>query len=357
VEIADTFATLGGYSFLPPHQAYARAKAAVQKALELDPGMRKPAGTLFVLFLFLFPFKPAFGGEIVVLGEGGGVLNASQAGDDFTAVAAGNVHGLALRSDGTVASWDVFEEEAAPTQDAASPENGFVAIAASGFHSLALREDGSIAAWGDNIARQLDVPEGNDFVAIAAGAYHGLALRADGSIAAWGDDSFGQTDLPEDNSGFVDIAGGLSFSMALKGSETAIRTVPIDIEPFIYPNRLNLRSSGVLAVAIFGSESFDATRVDPKTVTISDAGIITVGRKQIPMAFVRDLNRDGLGDLVFFFNIHDLVLDPENTIAVLTGNTYDGERITGEDTVRVVQPRQNKKTKPRKWWRCSGHRK
>ena len=52
VGIADTFATLGGFSYLPPHQAYARAKAAAQKALELDPDLTEVHATLGWIALF-----------------------------------------------------------------------------------------------------------------------------------------------------------------------------------------------------------------------------------------------------------------------------------------------------------------
>jgi len=37
VGIADAFGTLGLFSFMPPHQAYSRARAAAKKALEIDP--------------------------------------------------------------------------------------------------------------------------------------------------------------------------------------------------------------------------------------------------------------------------------------------------------------------------------
>jgi serine/threonine protein kinase/Flp pilus assembly protein TadD len=37
VGIADTFGILGVHSFMPPHQAFSRAKAAAKKALEIDP--------------------------------------------------------------------------------------------------------------------------------------------------------------------------------------------------------------------------------------------------------------------------------------------------------------------------------
>ncbi len=52
VGIADTFATLGGFSFLPPHQAYGRAKAAAQKALELDSDSAEVHATLGWITMF-----------------------------------------------------------------------------------------------------------------------------------------------------------------------------------------------------------------------------------------------------------------------------------------------------------------
>ena len=47
--------------------------------------------------------------------------------------------------------------------------NNFIAIAAGDYHSLALKSDGSIAAWGDNTYGQTTPPDGNNFKAIAAG--------------------------------------------------------------------------------------------------------------------------------------------------------------------------------------------
>jgi tetratricopeptide (TPR) repeat protein len=39
VGIADAFGTLGLFSFMEPHQAYSRAKAAAKRALEIDPDL------------------------------------------------------------------------------------------------------------------------------------------------------------------------------------------------------------------------------------------------------------------------------------------------------------------------------
>jgi len=46
VGIADTFGILGGFSLMPPHQAYARARAAVNKALEIDPELAEANASL-----------------------------------------------------------------------------------------------------------------------------------------------------------------------------------------------------------------------------------------------------------------------------------------------------------------------
>ncbi|PYI86709.1 MAG: hypothetical protein DME26_08525 [Verrucomicrobia bacterium] len=64
------------------------------------------------------------------------------------------------------------------------------AIAAGMMHNLALKSDGRVVAWGYNNYGQTDMPAGlADVMAIAAGYFHSLALKSNGTVVAWGADT------------------------------------------------------------------------------------------------------------------------------------------------------------------------
>src|SRR2546430_2157764 len=132
--------------------------------------------------------------------------------NDLTQVAAGLVHALAVRSDGTVWAWGGNAqgelgdgstiERSEPVQVAGL--TGVTQVAAGSF-SLALRSDGTVWAWGANSHGQLGrktvtdhevtparVAVLNHVTKIAAGADFALALRSDGIVFAWGHGQSGQ---------------------------------------------------------------------------------------------------------------------------------------------------------------------
>lgn len=111
--------------------------------------------------------------------------------------------------------------------------------------------------------------------------------------------------------------------------------VDIDIKPGSFPNSINLGSGGTVPVAIFSTATFDATTVDPTTVTLASAPVKLKGQGT-PMASFVDVNADGLLDLVVHVSTETLQLSEVDTEAVLEGQTFDGTTITGVDTVRVV---------------------
>jgi alpha-tubulin suppressor-like RCC1 family protein len=134
---------------------------------------------------------------------------------NLVAVAAGDYHSLALRSDGTIVAWGHAVSD--PSGSAVPPGlTNATAIAAGWGFSLALKTDGTVVGWGSNIIGQTNVPAGlSNVISIAAGSAHGLALKADGTVAAWGSRDSGQTRVPAGLSNVVAIAAGQIHSLAL----------------------------------------------------------------------------------------------------------------------------------------------
>ncbi|MFQ5777638.1 MAG: hypothetical protein ACE5IP_06485 [Terriglobia bacterium] len=132
---------------------------------------------------------------------------------------------------------------------------------------------------------------------------------------------------------------GTFFDVAVRGTTQGPATfvlVDIDIKPGSDPNSINLASSGVVPVAILSSSSFDATTVDPQTLTLAGASVRLLVKKEKFQCSQQDSNQDGLTDLVCQFNTAELELEPGDALAVLTAQTLAGQTIRGQDSVRVV---------------------
>lgn len=125
---------------------------------------------------------------------------------------------------------------------------------------------------------------------------------------------------------------GPSFVIA---SSREVPVVAIDIRPGSFPNVINLRSNGVVPVAILGAAGFDALQVKPASLRLSGASVKTIGKGQYS-CHAEDVNGDGRTDLVCQFVTSQLTLAPGATLAVLEGELNDGTRIRGEDSVQTV---------------------
>ncbi|HRY51693.1 MAG TPA: immunoglobulin domain-containing protein [Candidatus Paceibacterota bacterium] len=109
----------------------------------------------------------------------GAVFDAPPSATNLIALAAGQAHGLGLRSDGTVVGWGSDWQGA--TEVPLELAN-VVAISAGDRHSLALQSDGRVVEWGEMVGdrpRPKDLP---NVVAIAAGASFNLVLLRDGAL-------------------------------------------------------------------------------------------------------------------------------------------------------------------------------
>ncbi|MBI3934365.1 MAG: hypothetical protein HY316_06705 [Acidobacteria bacterium] len=140
--------------------------------------------------------------------------------------------------------------------------------------------------------------------------------------------------------GKVLIAGGLNSSGVLLSAElyNAILTLTVSIQikpPATPPVPINLGSGGVVPVAILSSPTFDATTVNPTTVTLSGAAVALKG-KGTPMTSVKDVNADGFPDLVVQVSTDALQLTDTAVEAVLTGQTFAGQQIQGSEAVVIV---------------------
>ena len=114
-----------------------------------------------------------------------------------------------------------------------------------------------------------------------------------------------------------------------------VTPVSIDIKPGSFPNSINLASNGVVPVAILGSATFDASPIDPLTVTMADAKVKLKG-KGTPIASLEDVNSDGFLDMVVHVSTSTLVLNANDTEAIVEGATVGGDIFRGKDLVRIV---------------------
>jgi alpha-tubulin suppressor-like RCC1 family protein len=162
-----------------------------------------------------------------------GFCNVPPGLSSVTAIAAGAAHGLALKSDGTVVAWGCGNPNSDAGQcDVPGDLSGVTAVAASDHHSLALKSDGTVVAWGcagfgsPFDYGQCDVPAGlSGVTAIAAGYFDSLALKSDGTVVAWGcafAGDHGQCNVPGGLSGVTALAAGVSHSLALKSDGTVV---------------------------------------------------------------------------------------------------------------------------------------
>lgn len=106
------------------------------------------------------------------------------------------------------------------------------------------------------------------------------------------------------------------------------RTVTIDIKPGSYPNSINLKSEGVIPVAILTTDTFDAATVDPATVIFAGAAALHSARE--------DVDDDEDTDPILHFDCQQVSIVSGATEACLQGRTYQGASIEGCDSVRIV---------------------
>lgn len=141
--------------------------------------------------------------------------------------------------------------------------------------------------------------------------------------------------------GFVDADGLSATFQGISRLSTVVGLIPealsvgVDIKPGDSPNTINLKSRGVLPVAILSTSTFDASTVAPETVVLAGAHVRLKGNGD-PAISLEDVNGDGLLDLILQFDTQSLEITSSDTQANLTGRTRDGLKIVGHDEIKIV---------------------
>jgi alpha-tubulin suppressor-like RCC1 family protein len=190
---------------------------------------------------------------------------------NVVSIGAGDAHGLAIKSDGTLWAWGLNDSgqlgdgnppysKNSPVQVTGLPSTTVakvVAVSGGLGHTLALLDNGTIWSWGSNshgqlgrtgttsTAGQVTLPAGYTAEGIAAGTFHSLALLRNNTtlvtyIYAWGRNDQSQladgtttnrtapvqvTGLPTNAGVPVDVEAGIEYSLAVFEDSNGTRTV------------------------------------------------------------------------------------------------------------------------------------
>jgi len=134
--------------------------------------------------------------------------------------------------------------------------------------------------------------------------------------------------------------------------------VPVDIKPGSCPNPVNVKSKGVIPVAILGTADFDVALIDPASVTLNGVAPLRSSFEDVGTPFVplvgydgaeacHELGPDGYMDLSLKFDTQEFVAslieslgtvnDRETIVVKLTGTLQDGTQIQGEDVILILK--------------------
>jgi alpha-tubulin suppressor-like RCC1 family protein len=167
--------------------------------------------------------------------------------NDFTNIAAGYMHLLALKSDGSLwgLGWNGSGQlaQSNSTNRYNTPvrigKDKWAQIRVGAGHSLGLKPDGTLWAWGQNDRGQLGdgtksnkfsptlITSEKDWKSIEAGAFNSFALKQDGTIWSWGLDMVTGAsadtltpELADSSTNWVAMSAGDYCLMALKSDGT-----------------------------------------------------------------------------------------------------------------------------------------
>jgi hypothetical protein len=179
-------------------------------------------------------------------------------------------------------------------------------------------------------------PDDAGGVLVEEDAIHFVATAGFGGAIGWDD-----LNRTETTPGYVVEFDGVC-------SDAAVIDIMLKLTQGEGPRNINVKSRGKIAVAVLSvadggaGDGFDATTIDPTTVTLGDGADPDAHVAGNPhgklMVSWPDLDGDGLNDALFHFNTQDIVaagVTAATTELVLRGMTNEGTGFSGTDAVSV----------------------
>lgn len=128
--------------------------------------------------------------------------------------------------------------------------------------------------------------------------------------------------------------------------------VAVDIKPGSCPNPLDVKSRGVLPVAILGTEDFDVISIDVVSIRLAGVGAVRSAYEDVagpvsdgnececseegPDGYIDVTVKFRTGEVVEELKTHGDLIDGEVLALPLTGVLSDGSPIEGADCVRII---------------------
>jgi len=128
------------------------------------------------------------------------------------------------------------------------------------------------------------------------------------------------------------------YSLSVSGMSMASMEINIDVKPRRHKvARIKLWKKRKVKVAILGEAGFDVADIDQSSLTFGAYGDENTLRK-CKRRF-KDVNGDGVPDLICKFSLHGAGFDADSSKAYLSGKTWDGTVFHGSDEIVVKEHR------------------
>lgn len=131
--------------------------------------------------------------------------------------------------------------------------------------------------------------------------------------------------------GQTSAAGSSTYSFHFDpaaGGQTLVQVVAIDVKPGSQSNPINLRSAGVVPVAVLGDRTLDVT-------DLADVRFGPAGATSVHVGGLEDVNNDGYLDRVYHFAVGDSGLTATSTEVCIEAVLPSGLPGIGCDSVRI----------------------